>query len=122
MNFTDFHFDENLKNNLRRLTDSGRLPHAVIIESRSAQAAEELARFLTMLTVCTSDDAPCGVCRECLASHSRAHADVVWLQPENKSKTYSTAQLRSAIEAASGRPHGSGGEASVVESDDERVT
>ena len=120
MNFTDFHFDENLKNNLRRLTDSGRLPHAVIIESRSAQAAEELARFLTMLTVCTSDDAPCGVCRECLASHSRAHADVVWLQPENKSKTYSMAQIRSVIEDAYIKPNGSGGKAYVFENADER--
>lgn len=120
MNFLDFQFDENTRQTLTRLNSSGRLPHAIIIESRSAERAEELARYLAMYTVCEGAEKPCGVCRSCVSALHRHHADVVYIEAKNASKTYAMDQIREVIADAYIKPNGSGGKAYIFAHADER--
>lgn len=120
MNFFDFSFDEGTRQTLTRLQSTGRIPHALLIESRSAEKAEELARYLAMMTVCESEEKPCGVCRSCVSAKARCHADVFYPEPTNKSKTYAIDQIREVIRDAYIKPNGSGGKAFIFEHSDER--
>ena len=48
MNFDGFDFDDNIKQTFNTLDIQGRVPHAVVIESRDSEKAMNLAVFLSM--------------------------------------------------------------------------
>ena len=58
MNFCGFSFDSETRGQVSRLAQSGRLPHAVIIESKSEEQAKNLAALLSAYAVCESEDKP----------------------------------------------------------------
>ena len=76
MNFCGFSFDGETRVQISRLAQSGRLPHAVIIESKSDKQASNLAALLSAYAVCEGEDKPCGVCRQCKNALSDVHADI----------------------------------------------
>ena len=47
MNYTDFEFDEALKQRLDSLYSQNRQPHAIVIEGADAEKCKGLATFLT---------------------------------------------------------------------------
>ena len=65
MNFDGFDFDDNIKQTFNTLDIQGRVPHAVVIESRDSEKAMNLAVFLSMYAVCTEPVKPCGHCEQC---------------------------------------------------------
>ena len=74
MNFSGFDFDESVKNTLSALDNHGRIPHAIIIESKNKESALEAAKYLSMYVVCTSDNKPCKVCEQCHKAEIKGHA------------------------------------------------
>lgn len=67
MNFHKLELNSRLKLNLSELVDSGKLPHAIIIEGGRVDTRIKLARLLAASLVCTSeDDRPCAVCPACV--------------------------------------------------------
>ena len=76
MNFDGFDFDDNIKQTFNTLDIQGRVPHAVVIESRDSEKAMNLAVFLSMYAVCTEPVKPCGHCEQCLKAKNSAHADI----------------------------------------------
>ena len=92
MNFKGFEFDENTKQTLNALDVQGRIPHAVIIESKDKTKSFELAKFLSMYAVCIDTERPCGQCGQCRKAFNAAHADIKYAYPEKKSKSYSIDQ------------------------------
>ena len=55
MNYTDFEFDEALKQRLDSLYSQNRQPHAIVIEGADAEKCKGLATFLTMRAVCRAE-------------------------------------------------------------------
>ena len=45
MNFSGFDFDESVKNALSALDNHGRIPHAIIIESKNKESALKRQNF-----------------------------------------------------------------------------
>lgn len=122
MNFSGFDFDESVKKALSALDNHGRIPHAIIIESKNKEAALEAAKFLSMYVVCTSDNKPCKVCEQCHKAEIKAHADISYAYPEKKSKTYSIEQMRSIIKDSYIRPNEANAKVYVFEEADKRLT
>lgn len=122
MNFSGFDFDESVKESLSALDNHGRIPHAIVIESKNKEAALEAAKFLSMYVVCTSDNKPCKVCEQCHKAQNKAHADISYAYPEKKSKTYSIEQMRSIIKDAYIRPNEADAKVYIFEEADNRLT
>ena len=122
MNFSGFVFDESVKEALSALDNHGRIPHAIVIESKNREAALEAAKFLSMYVVCTGDSKPCKVCEQCHKAEIKAHADISYAYPEKKSKTYSIEQMRSIIKDAYIRPNEADAKVYVFENADNRLS
>ena len=122
MNFSGFDFDESVKEALSALDNHGRIPHAIIIESKNKESAFEAAKFLSMYAVCTSDNKPCKVCEQCHKAEIKGHADISYPRPENKSKTYSIEQMRNIIKDSYILPNEANAKVYVFEEADNRLT
>ncbi|MGN1432322.1 MAG: hypothetical protein ACI4XI_01350 [Ruminococcus sp.] len=122
MNFSGFDFDESVKEALSELDNHGRIPHAIVIESKNREASLEAAKFLSMYVVCTGDNKPCKVCAQCRKADNKAHADISYPRPENKSKTYSIEQMRSIIKDSYIRPNEADAKVYIFEDADNRLS
>lgn len=122
MNFSGFDFDGSVKEALSALDNHGRIPHAIIIESKNKESALEAAKYLSMYVVCTSDNKPCKVCEQCHKAEIKGHADISYPRPENKSKTYSIEQMRNIIKDSYIRPNEANAKVYVLEEADNRLT
>lgn len=122
MNFSGFDFDNSVKEALSVLDNHGRIPHAIIIESKNKESALEAAKFLSMYAVCTSNNKPCKVCEQCHKAEIKGHADISYPRPENKSKTYSIEQMRNIIKDSYIRPNEANAKVYVLEEADNRLT
>lgn len=122
MNFSGFDFDGSVKEALSALDNHGRIPHAIIIESKNKESALEAAKFLSMYAVCTGDNKPCKTCEQCRKAEIKCHADISYPRPENKSKTYSIEQMRNIIKDSYIRPNEANAKVYVLEEADNRLT
>ena len=122
MDFDGFRFDSDTRRTLSLLISADRLPHAVIIESRSAQKALEVATFLSAFAVCKSADRPCGVCKQCVNALARAHSDIQYVKPDSKSKTgiYNIDLIRTLAGDAQIRPNDADCKVYIFEEADKR--
>ena len=122
MKFDGFNFDSNTRRTLSLLVTANRLPHAVIIESRSAQKALEVATYLSAFAVCGSSEKPCGVCKQCKNAFARAHCDIQYVKPDSKSKTgiYNIDQIRALAGDAQIRPNDADCKVYIFEEADKR--
>ncbi|RGF42461.1 hypothetical protein DW050_01555 [Ruminococcus sp. AF42-10] len=97
LNFDGFEFDDNIKQTFNTLDIQGRVPHAVVIESRDSEKAMNLAVFLSMYAVCTEPVKPCGHCEQCHKAKNKAHADIKYVELPNDRKQNSIEQMREII-------------------------
>lgn len=84
MKFRDIPGHESVKNRLRTMADSGRLPHALLLEGPPGIGKMALARAFAQYIHCenpTPDGEPCGQCQACLLHESMNHIDVQWVYP-----------------------------------------
>ena len=123
MNFCGFSFHSDTCEQISRLVQSGRLPHAVIIESKSDKQAHNLAALLAAYAVCREEDKPCGICRQCKNALANTHADIQTLTPDKKSKSgiYSIDQIRSLAVNAQVRPNDADAKVYILEEADKRL-
>lgn len=119
MDFNGFDFDGNTKAVLTEFSASGRLPHALIIESADAEKARQLAVFLSMLAVCTGRERPCGQCKGCQNALHQSHPDVTFLPLPAKKKQYSVEQMRALIRDAYILPNEAATKVTVLQNCDE---
>lgn len=67
MNFQKLELNNRLKLSISELVDSGKLPHAIVIEGGSEDTRVKLARLLAASLVCTSSkNRPCTLCPACV--------------------------------------------------------
>ncbi len=122
MNLSGFDFDESIKKIIGTLDNNGRIPHAIVIESKDKNKALAAARFLSMYAVCISENKPCGVCAQCHKAEQAAHADIKYAYPEKKSKTYSIDQIRDISKDAFIRPNEANAKIYIFEDADNRLS
>lgn len=82
---------------LRQSRASGRMAHAYLVVGSPRGDALALAESLVQFLFCTSDEKPCGTCRECVKVREHAHPDVLWLQPESKSRRIQIQAIREEL-------------------------
>ncbi len=84
--------------------DSGRLPHALLIEGPVGSGRKTLAHLIAKAAVCTSAKKPCGVCAQCLKAQT-GHPDISLLQGDGSAKSLSVAVIRELREQAAVVPN-----------------
>ncbi|MCM1028454.1 MAG: hypothetical protein NC342_02300 [Pseudoflavonifractor sp.] len=85
MRFSDIPGHEAVKTRLREMVDSGRLPHAILLEGPTGIGKLSLARALAQYIHCTGrragDTDSCGQCPACRQSTSLNHIDTFHVYP-----------------------------------------
>ncbi|MDR3552481.1 MAG: DNA polymerase III subunit [Clostridia bacterium] len=73
-----FYGNRETKEQLAAAFDSGRVPHALLIEGPEGCGKKTLAKLLAAACVCSAEDPgrPCGVCRHCVKAASGNHPDI----------------------------------------------
>ena len=62
MGFESLQISEPLKKALSSSVNSGRFPHAAILEDEESERLMDTAKTLAAALVCSGDDKPCGRC------------------------------------------------------------
>lgn len=88
MKFSDIPGQQVLKDELRAMADSRRMPHAIMLSGVSGIGKMSLARAFMQYSQCESPRGgePCGVCASCRQHRSFNHPDVHFYFPIVKSK------------------------------------
>ncbi len=85
MRFSDIPGHEAVKERLRGMVDSGRLPHAILLEGPAGIGKLSLARALAQYIHCTGrkkgDSDSCGTCPSCRQSDALNHIDTFYVYP-----------------------------------------
>lgn len=97
--------NEKIKQALINSINENRLPHAIIIEGDEGSGKHTLARFITSAAVCSGENAPCGVCKNCHLADISSHPDIAVTAPEDGKKNISVAQIRSLKNETFVKPH-----------------
>lgn len=126
MNLCQMSFDKTTVGALEDISRSGRLPHALIIESRSAEKALELSVLLSAYAVCSEENKPCGSCPQCVNALEKTHPDILFMKPDKregrKSDTYSIDQIRDTIRDAYIKPNNGTAKVYIFEKCDTRLS
>ncbi len=88
MRFSDIPGNFAAKTRLREMVDSGRMPHAILLEGPSGTGKFAIARALAQYIHCenrTPDGEPCGSCMSCVQHQTFNHADTIFSFPILKS-------------------------------------
>ena len=122
MNFDGFDFDDNIKQTFNTLDIQGRVPHAVVIESRDSEKAMSLAVFLSMYAVCTAPIKPCGSCEQCHKARNKAHPDIKYVELPKDRKQNSIEQMREIIKDSIIKPNDSNAKVYIFPFADTRLS
>ena len=79
---------------LKAGAESGRLAHGYVISCTRMEWGLALGELLLQWLYCRELVRPCGRCRTCEQIRSRSHADVIWIEPESKSRLITVDQIR----------------------------
>lgn len=96
MKFSEIPGHENIKQRMRDMADSGRLPHALLIEGPSGIGKLSLARAMAQYIHCENrqpNGDACGHCQPCLLHESLNHIDTLWVYPVVKLEGMNTAPV-----------------------------
>lgn len=101
MNFHTLDVSESFKEQISGSFDSGKFPHAVIIEGGSSSLRKETAKFIAKALVCISDEEkPCGVCSQCHKAGKDSHSDIIKVIGTSKTGKMTVEDIRSMREIA----------------------
>ncbi|MDD4870460.1 MAG: hypothetical protein PHR77_07855 [Kiritimatiellae bacterium] len=80
--------------NLKHAFESDRLAHAYIIVGAPRKEGTMLAEKVLALVFCAERKKPCGKCRQCRDVNDHTHPDILWVEPQMKSRRISIEQIR----------------------------
>lgn len=106
MRFEGISGNERVRRQLELLEQSGRMPHALVLEGADESAREELARHLARWAVCLSaGEKPCGTCPACRKALSGNHPDIFVAQGGSGPKSFHVDAIRAIRADAYIRPN-----------------
>jgi DNA polymerase-3 subunit delta' len=76
---------------------AGRLAHAWLVCGPARGFGSATADVMIRLLFCRAEPKPCGVCPACRQIAAGRHADVLWVEPESKSRQIRIEQIREDI-------------------------
>ena len=97
--------NQKIKQSLENSILQKRIPHALLIEGDTGTGRHTLANYIAMATVCGEENAPCGICKNCLRVLSGNHPDIEVIQPEDGKKTISVSIIRELKAETYVKPH-----------------
>src|SRR5579859_6414602 len=101
---------------LQAAQQSGHLPHSLLVLSAPGLGAEPLARWITALALCESQDArPCDACASCRLLRSDSHPDVHIVRLEEDAQQIKIDQIRELIDALATKSYRGGYKVGVIE-------
>lgn len=101
MKWEDFAGNAAAKEMLSGYVDSGRLPHALLIEGPAGSGRRTVARRLAQAAVCLSDgEKPCGACAGCRKALAGAHPDILETGGSGGARSLHADTIRSIREQA----------------------
>jgi DNA polymerase-3 subunit delta' len=80
--------------NLKHAFESDMLAHAYIIIGAPREEGRELTEKVLELIFCAEKKKPCGKCRGCIEVREHTHPDILWIEPQMKSRKISIEQIR----------------------------
>ena len=90
---------------IEKIINSGKIPHAFLIEGDVDNIGLDLATTLAKGCVCEAQIKPCDKCRQCLTVNSGSNPDVSIITAEDGKKNISIAQIRTMRSEAFIKPH-----------------
>lgn len=85
MNFPDFIGNKDVKAAISIAFDTGRFPHAILLQGEAGTGKRKLANIIARSLVCrVKDSAPCGDCPSCIRSAAGSHPDIRQVQGSGK--------------------------------------
>lgn len=94
MKLEELSIPEEVISSVKVLLETGRFPHAVIIEGGRASDRRKLAGFISQYLVCSGSEKPCGRCSGCIKAQSVSHADIINFSVEDKPKAFKVDMVR----------------------------
>ncbi len=83
-----------IKASVQNFINSGRIPHAIMIEDESGDTNLNLALYIAAAAVCDGADKPCGNCHNCHLADVGSHPDITRVSALEGKKFLSVAQIR----------------------------
>jgi len=83
---------------LKQSFEAGRLAHAYVVVGSPRGDGLALAESLLQLVFCSSKKKPCGACDGCAKVKARRHPDILWVEPESKSRRITIDQVRDDLQ------------------------
>lgn len=80
--------------NFRRGVEAGRLAQGYVIVGPPRGEARTFVEQALQMVFCEGSPKPCGACKTCRHVAQRAHPDILWVEPEMKSRAISIDQVR----------------------------
>lgn len=105
MKVSGFAGNERVIQQLGCLIDSGRFPHAVIIEGEQGLGKRTLARLLAAALVCRGEEKPCGECTQCRKARERLHPDIFEYSAPGGANSFHIDVVRDVIKDAYVQPN-----------------
>jgi DNA polymerase-3 subunit delta' len=94
---------------LKQGYETGRLAHAYLVVGSPRGNALAFAESFLQFLFCKEKSRPCGKCPECERVKRHEHADMLWLQPETKSRKIDIEQIREELNPRIARTSYGGG-------------
>lgn len=88
MQIPGFQMNSELAQTLTLAVETGRLPHAVILEGGSAVQRAALAQTLAQAVICTGEAKPCGCCAGCIKAAADSHPDILRYCVPDKARAF----------------------------------
>jgi len=107
---------------LKSSAESGRLAHAYVVSCDRIEWGLDFATLMLQWLFCSESVRPCGQCRACRQIEARAHADVIWIEPESKSRVIKIEQIREQVNPLIQQMSFEGGWKSAVLLEADRIT
>ncbi len=90
-----------LQEQLTALVESGRIPHAMVLDGGTDAGRRALARELAKAVLCTgTGEKPCGACPACRKAAEDVHPDIQTVEPDAGRKTLTVDVIRRMREDA----------------------
>lgn len=105
MKLTNFIGNEKVIDRLSKLMESGRFPHALIIEGEEGIGKKTLAKDIACALVCRGDDKPCGECVQCKKAIGAIHPDISEYIPAGTANSFHVDTVRNIINDAYVQPN-----------------
>lgn len=106
MKLTNFIGNEKVIDRLSKLMESGRFPHALIIEGEEGIGKKTLAKDIACALVCRGNDKPCGeCCAQCKKAIAAIHPDISEYIPAGTANSFHVDTVRNIINDAYVQPN-----------------